>query len=235
MIKMTKFLIYLAANVIVNDTTEWTFGPEYSYNLILNTTYLNVPENSSMPNSVRSGNVRMKCRPKIPNRLLCIISNFMSVEYYMEPYMGFMNATNLLFPLFEIKYNKRGIESLLIDSALRTNEVKLRIIKRIANQLNPGIDLKSNRDTSHFRGVENTSMGNCMTKYEIWREKSERKLLEKNFTLFTLPMTDAKPGTTISIEKYRTRCTNVPRRLYFNRVFKMVREHFCVFNIYIFV
>nr|XP_012221460.1 PREDICTED: uncharacterized protein LOC105671682 [Linepithema humile] len=219
---VTVIPFFLAANVIVNDTSEWVFGPEYFYNLNLNTTYVNVPENFSMPNEVRLF-MTMKCRPKIPNRLLCLILN----STYTDSYRGLLQSLTRTtsFPSFEIKYNKRGIESLLINSTfVNANEGKFNVIKRIANQLNLGVNLKRNRDTSRFKGVENTSMGICTTRYEISRNESETEPVKENidFTLFVLPMTDAKPGTTVSIEKYRTRCINSPRRLY-SRVLKMER------------
>jgi len=205
----------------------------------------------------------MKCRPRAPNRLLCLILNstytdFSShtlLQHHSHTSHSFYNCTvptvdnctfsfliqtkMLSFPSFEIKYNKHGVENLLINSISSDFPLrKLDIIKRIADQLNPGINLKGSRDASHFEGVEHTSMGNCTTKYKITREEeSETKLIKEDtdFKLFTLPMTDIEPGTTISIKKYRTRCFNVPRRMY-SSVLKMVCEYctyLCIFNLFV--
>lgn len=219
----------------VNDTSRWKFGPQYVYHVNYNiTNHLNIPESTSIPETVQLF-LTMKCCPKVPNRLLCQLWNFTYAESYKD-YRSSKWTTHKNI-LFEIKYNKHGVESILINSMYAIEE-NLNLIKRIADQLNLGVSLKFSNDT-HFENAENTSMGNCMTRYEIKREKSDTGLVNGNtdFHLFMLPaLADTVPGTTISIEKHRRRCVNVPRRMYlYRRLSYQVLKMVCVNVVYIFL
>ncbi|XP_077278277.1 uncharacterized protein LOC143906230 [Temnothorax americanus] len=198
---------FLAANVVVNDTSEWTFGPEYLYDL--NITYILNFHEHHKPEQVQLIST-VKCRPKMPDNLFCYLTNFTESDNY--------NITREILArgTFEIKFNKHGVKGLIIDLPL-SNTVIVNILRKIANQFNVIVD-QGKIGMSQFTTRENSSMGNCATTYDITREKLETDTLEKenaDFRLVILPLADAKPGTTLSIEKSRTECINSPRYIDF--------------------
>ncbi|XP_032673466.1 uncharacterized protein LOC116845175 [Odontomachus brunneus] len=204
---------FLAANVVVKDTSEWTYGPEYLYNM-----NLTVVIKSDLDPAEPIGNMElisaMKCRPMVAeNSLLCIVQNFktnVGLKTLEEE-----NTTHEIKTekMFKIKFNERGVESLLIESPSRIQIVDL--IRKFANQLSVGVDM-GKIGMSHFTGRENISMVNCTTTYKITREELPKTLEthmtnNADFQLVVLPMADARPGTSLTIEKSRMGCNNSPR------------------------
>ncbi|XP_014478642.1 PREDICTED: uncharacterized protein LOC106746503 [Dinoponera quadriceps] len=213
---------FLAANVSVNDTSEWTYGPEYSFNV--NLTYvvksdLAVPDLASIMQVISA----MKCRPKeLENSLLCRLQNStMSVN---KDNTSREIATE---QMFEIRFSERGVESLLIEPPTYMEVVNF--IRKVASQLSVGADMKRKIGMSQFMSRENTSMGDCATVYRITRElpeTSEPLEVAENadFQLVVLPMADARPGTSLTIEKSRMGCINPPRYVDFSMgILKMKR------------
>ncbi|XP_032673326.1 uncharacterized protein LOC116845110 isoform X3 [Odontomachus brunneus] len=204
---------FLAANVAVNDTSEWTYGPEYLYNV--NMTYV-IKSDPTEP----VGNMQlisaMKCRPKVAeNSLLCILQNSTTIMSLEKDNTRTTTREIKTEQMFEIKFNERGVESLLIEPPSRMEVVNF--IRKIANQLSVGTDMKRKIGMSQFMARENTSMGNCATMYKITREELPETLdtlkvwEHADIKLVVLPMADARPGTTLTIEKSRMGCINSPR------------------------
>lgn len=209
----------LAANVVVNDTSEWIFGPEYTYNV--NMTYV-MKSDPMEPTGTIQLISTVKCRPKILDSLLCRMENSTTMMLFKND-----NTTRQIDTeqLFEIKFNERGVQGLLIESPSR-NEV-VNFIRKIANQFSLGVDMKRKISMPQFMARENTSMGNCATMYKITREEPETDTIEEedtDFQLVVLPMVDARPGTILTIEKSRMGCINPPRYVDFSTgILKMVR------------
>lgn len=220
-------MIRTAANVVVNDTSEWMYGPEYLYNV--NMTYV-IKSDPTEPVGTLQLISSVKCRPKVPeNSLLCCLQNSTTMVSVKKD-----NTTRELETeqMFEIKFNERGVESLLVETPTRMEVVNF--IRKIANQLSVGADMKRKIDMSQFMARENTSMGDCATMYRITREESPETLQQldvaedTDFQLVVLPMADARPGTTLTIEKSRIGCINPPRYVDFSvGILKMVRVHVC--------
>jgi len=226
LLNLIKFsIIYLAAYVIVNDTSEWIFGPEYSYDM--NLTYIIKPDPHDPIHKIQLIST-IKCRPKIPNNLFCHLYNFTESELFENHNMTREAQTE---QMFEIKFNEHGVEGLVIEPPSRMEVVN--VLRKIATQFNVVIDRRK-IGMSQFMVRENSSMGNCAAAYRITREEHETDMIEKtniDFRLVILPLTDAKPGTTILIEKSRMGCINPPRYVDFSRgILEMVRTraYICV-------
>lgn len=218
-----------AANVVVNDTSEWTYGPEYLYNV--NMTYV-IKSDLMEPVSNMQLISTVKCRPKVSeNSLLCCLQNSTTTMSMKKD-----NTTREINTeqMFEIKFNERGVESLLIEPPSRMEVVNF--IRKIANQLSVGADMKRKIGMSQFMARENTSMGDCATMYRITREELPETLgtldaaEDADFQLVVLPMADARPGTTLTIDKSRIGCINPPRYVDFSvGTLKMVCVYFVLF------
>lgn len=214
-----------AANVAVNDTSEWTYGPEYAYSV--NMTYVVKPDPNEPPGTIQLMSA-IKCRPMVSDSLQCRLANSTTTVLVKQ------NMTRAIETeqLFEIKFNERGVAGLLIDSPSRNEVVNL--IRKIANQFSLGADMKRKIAMSQFMARENTSMGDCATTYRITREERPAARTSPAATspgddvapyrLVVLPMTDARPGTSLTIEKSRMGCINPPRYVDFSAgILKMVR------------
>ncbi|XP_011860887.1 PREDICTED: uncharacterized protein LOC105558016 isoform X1 [Vollenhovia emeryi] len=194
---------FLAADIVANNTSEWTFGPEYLYDL--NISYIVKPEPDGPLVSYQMINT-VNCRPKMPDHLSChynngtilqfVENNNTSEEWHMDE-------------MFEIKFNERGVEGVIVEP--NTDEEMVDVIRTFASLFIVAVD-RSKIDMSHFMMREYSSMGNCATTYSVTHEKPETSTTG-DFRLVVLPLVDAKSGTTLSIEKSRTECIDVPRRL----------------------
>ncbi|XP_011136044.1 uncharacterized protein LOC105181155 [Harpegnathos saltator] len=218
---------FLAANVVVNDTTEWAYGPEYSYNV--NMTYV-IKSDPAEPAGTMQLMSSVKCQPKVSeNSLLCRLRNSTTMMSLRKDNTSREVETE---QMFEIKFNERGVESLLIEPPSRMEVVNF--IRKIANQLSVGADMKRKIGMPQFMARENTSMGDCATMYRITREElaesppeppeSPELAEDADFQLVVLPMADARPGTSLTIEKSRMGCINSPRYVDFSMgILKMGR------------
>ncbi|CAL1685212.1 unnamed protein product [Lasius platythorax] len=214
---------FLAASVIVNDTSKWTFGPKYSYDL--NMTYI-MKTDPQEPVETMTLISELKCRPKAADNLFCHLQNSTIVNIGKN-----RNTTREVETeqMFEIKFNERGVEGLIIEPPSRMEVVN--ILRKIANQFNVGVDWRKIERISQagewqFMARENSSMGNCATVYKITREELKTNTVEEehiDFRLIVLPMIDDAISN-LSIEKSRIACINPPRYVDFSSgILKMGR------------
>ncbi|XP_011172131.1 uncharacterized protein LOC105204663 isoform X1 [Solenopsis invicta] len=206
---------FLAANVMVNDTSEWTYGPEFLYdvNITYNIISIIKPDPHEPIHKIQLIST-VKCRPKMPDSLFCHLNNFTESELFENHNMTREAQTE---QMFEIKFNEHGVEGLVIEPPSRMEVVN--VLRKIATQFNVAVDRRKIGMTQ-FMARENSSMGNCAAAYRITREELKMDTFEQgdgNFRLVILPLTDAKPGTTLSIVKSRMGCINPPRYVDFSR------------------
>ncbi|KAL6265236.1 hypothetical protein P5V15_002018 [Pogonomyrmex californicus] len=206
---------FLAARMVVNDTSEWTFGPEYSYDL--NITYVIKSDPHEPINDMQLIST-IKCRPKMSNSLFCHLNNSTYLQLFKNHTFTREVTTE---QMFEIKFNNRGVEGLIIEPPTRMDVVN--ILRKIATQFNIVVDPITIR-MSQYMNRENSSMGDCATTYRITHEETDMPEKEdKDFQLVVMPLIDAELGT-LSIEKSRKRCINAPRYVDFSTgILKMGR------------
>lgn len=214
---------YTAANLTVNDVSDWKFGPEYSYNV--NLTYeMRVDDTLEAIISLNLSST-IQCRPKDPEILLCRLNNMSGEADIMGRKMTEdINSDRT----FGIKFNERGVEAVLDQPG----DIRiLDIIRKIANQFSINVDLirRSNvRPAVQFMDKEKTSMGDCVTTYVIEREEHQPNAIRKNdghFQLKVLPMPAVKPGEIhLSIGKNMRECIDKPESIFLLKdgVFEMV-------------
>jgi hypothetical protein len=207
-----KFLVYLAASLVVDDTSNWEFGPEYLYNmsinydmkmdLIANYTIITMNLNSTV-----------QCRPKDPETLFCRLNNISGVANIMgNKITEDIDSENL----FEIKFNEHGVETVLVEP----DDIRIvNIIRKIAAQFSTNVNLmhKNNvRSKLQLMNRENTPMGRCMTMYAIKHEEHQPSTIrKKNYQFKILPTstTDMESRISLSISKTRKECTDGPKKL----------------------
>lgn len=194
----------LAADVIINDTWDWEFGPEYTYDV--NMTY-NVKEDN-LGNAPMTGclNSMVKCRPKDREILLCRLHNVTSVAYLANGHVDTLETEKT----FAIKFNESGVESLMIEPPFSVGIAN--VIGKIVNQFS--VNVNQIRDSIYGRPIpditrmEKTPMGKCTTTYRIKHGESQSKgFRDTNFRLEVLPIPSVKSNTDLSINKIRKRCT----------------------------
>lgn len=167
----------------------------------------------------------LKCRPKAADNLFCHLQNSTIVNIGKN-----RNTTREVETeqMFEIKFNERGVEGLIIEPPSRMEVVN--ILRKIANQFSVGVDWRKIERISQagewqFMARENSSMGNCATVYKITRGELKTNTVEEehiDFRLIILPMTDDAISN-LSIEKSRIACINPPRYVDFSSgILKMV-------------
>jgi len=206
--------------VIVNDTSEWKFGPEYTYNLNMTYTMKSDPHEIDQIMQLFS---TVQCRPKVPDSLFCRLQNSTTVMPHKD---GNMTREVETAQMFEINFDERGVGGLVIEPPSHMEVVN--VIRKIANQFNVGADLRRKIGMPQFMARENSSMGDCATVYTITNEEIETEdgAEEGDDTEFRLVVLtpDAKPGTSLLIEKSRMGCINPPRYVDFvTGILKMVR------------
>lgn len=208
---------------------DWKFGPEYTYNLTMN--YAIKTDTHDLVTNMRLAST-VKCRPKDSEILFCRLQNSTTM---VSTLLMDRNMTREIetAKTFAIKFNERGVESLLMETPFPIQVVT--IVRKIANQLSVGVDLNERKiSMSQFIARENTSMGDCATRYRIERKESQSNDKDKDnewiattgYWTRVLSMTDARPSETVLIEKSRMGCVNTPRYLdYATGILKMVKNN----------
>jgi len=201
-----KSLVYLAANLVVDNTSNWKFGPEFVYNVSINyDTKKDLTDNST--SITMNLNSTVQCRPKDPETLFCYLNNI-SIDANL---MGDRKTEDVeLQSPFEIKFNEHGVEAVLVEpeDTRITN-----IIRQIASQFSINVNLMHNRSKLQLKR-ENTPMGRCITTYAIKQKKYQPSAIrKKNYQFKILPtsMTDMK-SVNVSISKTIKQCIDKPKR-----------------------
>ncbi|XP_011688293.1 PREDICTED: vitellogenin-like [Wasmannia auropunctata] len=231
---VTILPFFLVANITVDDAqqnyqrTKWaTFGPEYTYDVLVNMSLANiVQENDNFCAMLATD---LKCRPKGPegdDSLRCHFQNSRikrpdPKDNRCSNAKDFVPSSRYKFvndEPFEIRFNSKGIENLVVHRSIP--RWRLDMIKTIVSQLNVGFEMPEHRDK--FTIMENSTMGHCEVDVKIIRngpdsekngndsiEESENFKIEfvgSNVELAFLPM------ERLQVEKIRQpkRC---PRRM----------------------
>lgn len=216
--------------MVVNDTSKWTFGPKYSYDL--NMTYI-IKTDPHEPVETMTLISKLECRPKQADDLFCHLQNSTIVNFGRNA-----NRTREVETeqMFEIKFSERGVEGLIIEPPSRMEVVN--ILRKIANQFSVGVDWRKIERISQFMARENSSMGNCATVYRIRRGEPKANAIEDgriddDFRFVAPTMAaddDAKPASNLLIEKSRMGCINPPRYVDFSPgILKMVRIEIIIY------
>ncbi|KAK1131515.1 hypothetical protein K0M31_017792 [Melipona bicolor] len=218
---ITILPFFLAAYVSVPDNTDWQrYGPECTYNVLVNMSLANiVDERDNFCSMIRS---ELKCRPRHSDTLSCYFANGRIVR----PSASDTRCTNRrdFVPIsdrfvgddpFEIRFNPRGIENLVVSRDIRRRELDM--IRVIVGQLNVGFRMEEDgRD--RFVTMENSSMGHCEVELKVSRARYEGDVGQREFEIIfepeppdTIPLNAAS----LTIDKVRqpTQCHN--RRIYF--------------------
>jgi len=204
----------------------WSLGPEYVFEVKKNTSIYRKPFTTIELKCV------LHCQPKTDS-LVCRMPR---ISY--QTTMTYENSEKDISPLeviktphlFEMKFNKRGVQSLLMKPSSYVNAAG--IIRQIAEVFNVSIDL-SNRAyrkpqfqddfylIDEFKDWEETLRGNCSTQYRIMHGKDEIK--KRKFHLTVLPLADLNIKSSILIEKIKEPCRFSERYVQLLNEVKVVR------------
>nr|XP_012221351.1 PREDICTED: uncharacterized protein LOC105671630 [Linepithema humile] len=188
---VTLIPFFLAANVVVNDRSEWTFGPEYSFNLQVTHDSMYEKELTKY----RKVFSTVKCRPKMADSLFCEIQYFKTFDGQKELVL----RTSVIF---EMKFNEHGVERIFTNSS---DPFKKELTQKIAQQLSTGVDVQRKfKGNSIYWGEEAVRNGDrCWMGCSITYLKPKINMSKQNtdFQLVILPMFDVKPDSSFIIKK----------------------------------
>ncbi|EFN86750.1 uncharacterized protein LOC105181152 isoform X2 [Harpegnathos saltator] len=203
---------FLAAYVTVDK--PWEHGPEYVFQVQVNSTA--IPE-EDMYDSVRLNlESRLICQPKVDSySLSCRFKDSVANSFVtdiLEPTgpavpagpVSRQEAYEINEDQFEIKFNEKGLDSLLVNENIQPRELDM--IRLIVGQLNFGISLSeagrvANREDGIFDAMENFTQGECVTTFKIDRKVNARLHGKSNFLL--RPVLDLKEQKMLQIRKIR--------------------------------
>ncbi|XP_051172184.1 uncharacterized protein LOC127288638 [Leptopilina boulardi] len=208
---------FLVAQIPVEENA-WKFGPEYTFQLTANLTansenYIRLSSNTT---------ALLRCRPKNSEALSCHLQIPETCKSSYDK-ASEINTTNVIkciplnFNYFEIKFNKSGIDNLIVEKNI--SNWNLNIIKAFINQLNIGANLNEKQNQSNFDDKENSTIGECKVNFKINHIPREQNIRKDNpFILDVLPLPDKVSKGNIEIEKIRNlkECTNFVNYLWAN-------------------
>ena len=216
---------HLATWVPTNEDI-WKYGPEYKFGLEVNMIAAMNMDNGTLLGTRLSG--KLKCRPHPQDSLSLIcrtedtrIIRIMPEGFYTSGLQVYKNESYSPMGIgrdnFQIKFNKEGIESYILEDTKRPSQVLIiDMIRLVANQLSIGADLEKQRFNNHFKKLENYTVGECETEFSISRKpieevESRRKMKYKLVSAFPEKKFDFTDDEKIEIEKKRN-IDNCPRR-----------------------
>ena len=169
---------------------------------------------------------KLKCRPQDAQNLICKTEETKIIRIHPKGFNSsgmeiYQNESYSPYGLgrdnFQIKFNKEGIESYILENTDRPAQVWIiDMIRLIANQLSIGADLENRRNDEQFKKLENFTVGECETEFKITRKQIDSKQNQKELK-FKIVSTlaskqfDFSPEEKIEIEKRRN-IQNCPRR-----------------------
>ncbi|XP_018355913.1 PREDICTED: uncharacterized protein LOC108756529 [Trachymyrmex septentrionalis] len=198
---------FLAAHLTVDE--PWEHGPEYTFQVQVNCTA--IPE-EGVYGSVRLNLVsKLICQPKGSHMLSCHFEDSKANSFVVdsldpsEPVVpaGLVNrqpAYEINEDQFEIKFNKRGLDSLVVNENIQPRELDM--IRMIVGQLSVGAVLDSVGNDIIFDAMENFTQGECYTTFKIDKKLVGRPLYTKpSYAL--RPVFGLKDGKLVQIRKIR--------------------------------
>ncbi|XP_014471452.1 PREDICTED: uncharacterized protein LOC106742741 [Dinoponera quadriceps] len=199
---------FLVAHVTVDK--PWEHGPEYVFQVQVNSTA--VPE-EGIYGSVRLNlESQLICQPKTDsNSLSCRFKDSVANSFVadsLEPTgtavpvgpVSRQEAYEINEDQFEIKFNEKGLESLLVNENIQPRELDM--IRLIVGQLNVGVNFKDGwRDDGFFETMENFTQGECVTTFKVERKPNARLHTRRGFAL--KPILGLKERKMLHIKKVR--------------------------------
>lgn len=188
----------------------WEHGPEHVFQVQVNSTA--IPE-EGIYGSVRLNlESRLICQPKDGSTLSCHFEDSVANSFVAdnldpsEPVVptGQVNrqeAYEVNGDQFEIKFNEKGLDSLLVNENIQPRELDM--IRVIVGQLNIGMstfDMSGNDEI--YEVMENFTQGECVTTFKI-EKKMMRRLSHAKRSFALKPVFGLKDGKLLQIRKIR--------------------------------
>ncbi|XP_051162584.1 uncharacterized protein LOC127282409 isoform X3 [Leptopilina boulardi] len=221
-------LPFVLASWISNKEGPWKYGPEYQFSLELNMIASMNNDNGTLLGTRVAG--KLICRPKDLKNLICRTEETKIIRIHPE---GFYtsdidiskNDSYSLFGMgrdnFQIKFNRQGIENYIFDDTKRpSSEFVIDMIRLIANQLSIGADLEKQHYQGNFEKMENFTIGNCETNFQINRKpitenESRRKMKYKLISIFSDKQFNFSEDEKLIIKKKRNIHNCLKKKEYF--------------------
>uniref|UniRef100_A0A348G626 Vitellogenin 3 n=1 Tax=Odontomachus monticola TaxID=613454 RepID=A0A348G626_ODOMO len=199
---------FLAAHVTVEK--PWEHGPEYVFQVQVNST--------AIPEEGIYGSVRLNlesqliCQPKMASHSLsCRFKDSVANSFVADSLdptgsavpagpVSRQEAYEINEDRFEIKFNEKGMDSLLVNENIQPRELDM--IRFIVGQLNIGMNFNDARfDDGIFDAMENFTQGECVTTFKIDRKVNARLHAKRGFAL--KPVLGLKDRKMLQIRKIR--------------------------------
>lgn len=197
-----------AAHLTANET--WTHGPEYTFQVQVNCTAIS---DEGVYGSVRLNlESKLICQPlKTGHSLSCHFEDSKANSFVadsldpQEPATpnGEVNrqpAYEINEDQFEIKFNKRGLDDLVVNENIQPRELDM--IRMIVGQLSVGTTLDGVGNDVTFDAIENFTQGECYTTFKIDKKLVGRSLYAKPGYVLR-PVFGLKDGKLMQIRKIR--------------------------------
>ncbi|XP_070161875.1 vitellogenin-1 isoform X2 [Polyergus mexicanus] len=199
---------FLAAHLSTDET--WAHGPEYTFQVQVNCTA--IPE-EGIYGSVRLNlESKLICQPlKSGHSLSCHFEDSKANSFVTDS----LDPSELAMPTgqvnrqpayeinedqFEIKFNKRGLDDLVVNENIQPRELDM--IRLIVGQLSVGAILEGIGNDVIFDAMENFTQGECYTTFKIDKKLVDRSLYGKpNYAL--RPVFGLRDGKLMQIRKIR--------------------------------
>jgi len=197
-----------AAHLTVDET--WSHGPEYTFQVQVNCT--------AIPEEGVYGSVRLN----LESKLICQpLKNGHSLSCHFEDSKANSFAADSLDPSepatptgqvnrqpayeinedqFEIKFNKRGLDDLIVNENIQPRELDM--VRMIVGQLSVGATLDGIGNDVSFDAMENFTQGECYTTFKIDKKLVDRSLYAKPAYALR-PTFGLKDGKLVQIRKIR--------------------------------
>lgn len=187
----------------------WEHGPEYTFQVQVNCTA--IPEESAY-SSVRLNLVsKMICQPKGGHTLSCHFEDSKANSFVVDSLdptesgtpvgpVSRQPAYEINEDQFEIKFNKRGLDGLMVNENIQPRELDM--IRMIVGQLSVGAVIDGAGNDITFDAMENFTQGECYTTFKIDKKLVGRSLYAKpGYAL--KPVFGLKDGKLVQIRKIR--------------------------------
>ncbi|XP_032673353.1 uncharacterized protein LOC116845119 [Odontomachus brunneus] len=197
---------FLAAHVTVEK--PWEHGPEYVFQVQVNSTA--IPEEGIYGSVWLNLESRLICQPKVAS-LSCCFKDSVANSFVADS----LDPTGSAVPVgpvsrqeayefnedrFEIKFNEKGMDSLLVNENIQPRELDM--IRFIVGQLNVGMNFNDPRfDDGIFEAMENFTQSECVTTFKIDKKMNARWHPKRDFVL--KPVLGLKDRKMLQIRKIR--------------------------------
>lgn len=188
----------------------WQHGPEYTFQVQVNCTA--IPE-EGVYGSVRLNLMsKLICQPKVSHTLSCHFQDSKANSFVvdsldpLEPVVpaGPVNrqpAYEINEDQFEIKFNKRGLDGLVVNENIQPRELDM--IRMIVGQLSIGANFDGIGNDVAFETMENFTQGECFTTFKIDKKLVVGRSLYAKPSYALRPVFGLKDGKMVQIRKIR--------------------------------